>query len=78
VKVEVAVFAPVFRVAVLVLTDPFQATDIDTSNTLLDTSLDDVFGETVEEVGAAFRPLRMEMCGSFTTLSSQLAISFGK
>jgi hypothetical protein len=50
---------PVLRVAGLVLADSLQVTDVDTTNAFLHASLDDVFGETVEEVSATLRPLVM-------------------
>ena len=55
------------RLTVLVITDTSEFSDVDTPNIVLDTSLNDVFGEAVEEVGAALRPLRVESSGSFTT-----------
>ena len=60
VQVEVALVAPVFRAAVLVLAYTFQGPDVDVTNTTVDTVLHDVFGETVKEVGTTFRPLVME------------------
>ena len=60
VKIEVAVFPPVLRLAIHVLADAFQVPDVDPSNAFLDTSVDDVLGETVEEVGATLRPLVMK------------------
>ena len=59
VQVKVAVPTPVLRVAGLVLVDSLQVTDVDTTNAFLHASLDDVFGETVEEVSATLRPLVM-------------------
>ena len=55
------------RLTVLVITDTSEFSDVDTPNIVLDTSLNDVFGEAVEEVGAALQPLRVESSGSFTT-----------
>ena len=57
VQVKIPVFTPVLRLAILVLADTFELTDIDAAHSLLDTSLDDVFGKGVEEVGSALRPL---------------------
>jgi len=67
VQVEVAVLAPVFRLTIFVFTDSFQVSDVDAANIFLDTPLDDVFGETVEKVSAAFRPLVMESRGFVAT-----------
>jgi hypothetical protein len=58
---------PVFRLIVFVLAHAFQVTDVDATNTLLDTSFDDVFGETVEEVRSTLRPLLVQTGGSVTT-----------
>jgi hypothetical protein len=57
------VLPPVLRFAVVVLSDTSEFSDVDVSNTVLDTSLDDVFREAVEEVGAALRPLRVKTSG---------------
>ena len=67
VQVEVAVPTPILRVAVLVLADAFQVTDVDATNISLHTPLDDVFGETVEKMGATLRPLVVQAGGSVTT-----------
>ncbi len=57
VQVEVAVPTPVLRVAVFILSNTSEFADVDLANSTLDTLLNDAFGETVEEVGAALRPL---------------------
>jgi hypothetical protein len=54
------VLPPVLQVAVLVLTNAFELPDVDASNATLDTLLNDVFGETVEEVGSTLRPFMMQ------------------
>jgi hypothetical protein len=67
VQVEIAVPTPVFRLTVSVLTHAIQVTDVDLTDPFFDTSLDDVVGEGVEEVGTAFRPLVMESRGPVAT-----------
>ena len=59
--------APVLRLAVVVFADTREFPDVDTPNTVLDTSLNDVFGKAVEEVGSTFRPLSVESSSFFTT-----------
>ena len=51
VQVEVAVLAPVLRVAVLILTDAAQRTNVDVTHASLDTLLYDVLGKIMEEGG---------------------------
>jgi hypothetical protein len=67
VQVKIPVVPPVLRVTVIVFSDALQVTNVDAANTFLNTPLDDVFGETVEEVGAAFRPLFMQTSRTVTT-----------
>ena len=58
VQVEVAVFAPVLRLVVLlILADTGEVAHHNRPNTFLDTPLNDVFREGVEVVGAASRLL---------------------
>ncbi len=51
---------PILRLTVFVLSDASQVPDVGTANAFLNTPLDDVFGETIEEVGATLRPLCVE------------------
>ncbi len=67
VQVEIAVPTPVLRLTSIVLAHAVQLTDVDPANPFLDTSLDDVFGESVEEVGAALRPLLVQPSRPLTT-----------
>jgi hypothetical protein len=57
------------RCAVLVLTDTLtlQLTDVNATNTPLDTRLNDVCRETVEEMTAALRPLVVKDSSFFAT-----------
>jgi len=41
-QVEISVLTPVLRLAILILADAFQVTDVDSANFLFDTPLDDV------------------------------------
>ena len=63
VQVKVAVATPVLRVAVLILTNTSELPDVDATHATLDTRLYDVFGEAVEEVGAALRPFVVKSGG---------------
>jgi hypothetical protein len=63
VQVEIPVSTPILRLTIFVLSDTLQVTDVDTTNLSFNTSLNDVFGETVEEVGSTLRPFMMESRG---------------
>lgn len=58
---------PVLCITVLVVTDPFEITDVDPADFLLDTSFGDVFGKAVEKVRTTLRPLVVESAGPITT-----------
>ena len=67
VQVQVAVRTPILRFAIIVLTSTSKFTDVDSTNVVLDTPFNDVFGETVEKVSAALAPLVMQSGGFFST-----------
>ena len=58
---------PALRVTVLVLSDTSELANVDSTNTVLDTSFNDVLGEGVEEVGSALRPLVVQPSSPFAT-----------
>lgn len=61
-QVEVAVATPVFRVPVLVVTDPFGVSDGNAANPTLDTLGNDVLDERSGKVRAALTPRVMQAC----------------
>jgi len=67
VQVKIAVLTPVLRLAVLILSNTSESPDVDVTDSFLDTPLDDVLRQGVEEMRAALRPFLVQTSGILPT-----------
>ena len=62
-----AVLTPALRFTLISLSDTLKVPDVEPTNAFRDASLDEMCGESVEEVGAALRPRVVDSCRPLTT-----------